>query len=152
MSRDLVWETYDRLGNGLTDGVDLRGVTTAADANADVDISYKPDCQRLSFLFMFSIPNMRVLHSFQNIFFHALRPSLSSSHTVYNHLPSNSLLTFAQRTELVEAKDEHRLVDLESEDLWLDEGQRLAVDLDEALALFAVGDCGGGLLLAEALD
>lgn len=27
----------DRLGNGLADGVDLRDVTTAADANADVD-------------------------------------------------------------------------------------------------------------------
>jgi len=27
-----------RLGNGLTDGVDLRGVTTTADADADVDV------------------------------------------------------------------------------------------------------------------
>lgn len=27
-----------RLGNGLTDGVDLRGVTTTGDADADVDV------------------------------------------------------------------------------------------------------------------
>ena len=31
--------TYDRLCNGLSDGVDLRGVTTASDAYADVDVS-----------------------------------------------------------------------------------------------------------------
>lgn len=55
-------------------------------------------------------------------------------------------------TELVEAEDEDRLVDLESKDLRLDERDGLAVDLDEALALLAVGDSGGGLLLAEALD
>lgn len=29
----------DGLGNGLADGVDLRGVTTTGDADADVDIS-----------------------------------------------------------------------------------------------------------------
>lgn len=57
-----------------------------------------------------------------------------------------------KRTELVKAEDEHRLVDLEAEDLRLDERERLAVDLDEALALLAVGDSGGGLLLAEALN
>jgi hypothetical protein len=36
--------------------------------------------------------------------------------------------------------------------LWLDERERLSVDLDQALALLAVGDSGGGLLLAEALN
>jgi len=41
---------------------------------------------------------------------------------------------------------------LESQDLRLDEGERLAVDFDEASSLFAVGDCGGSLFLAEALD
>ena len=40
---------------------------------------------------------------------------------------------------------------LESQDLRLDEGERLAVDFDEASSLFAVGDCGGSLFLAEAL-
>lgn len=30
----------DGLGNRLTDGIDLRGVTTAGDTDADVDISY----------------------------------------------------------------------------------------------------------------
>lgn len=55
-------------------------------------------------------------------------------------------------TELVESEDEDRLVDLESQNLRLNERQRLAVDLDEALAGLAVGDSGGGSLLAEALD
>ncbi len=34
----------DGFGNGLADGVDLRGVTTTGDANADVDIGC-PCCQ-----------------------------------------------------------------------------------------------------------
>lgn len=59
---------------------------------------------------------------------------------------------FVRHTELVEAEDEDRLVDLEAKDLRLDERERLAVDLDETLALLAVGDGSGGLLLSEALD
>ena len=35
-------------------------------------------------------------------------------------------------TELVNAEDQDWLVDLEAEDLWLDERERLAVDLDES--------------------
>jgi hypothetical protein len=38
------------------------------------------------------------------------------------------------RTELVNAEDEDGLVDLESEDLGLDEGKRLSVNLDETLS------------------
>ena len=56
------------------------------------------------------------------------------------------------RTELVETEEKDGLVDLEAKDGGLDEAQRLAVDLDEALALLAVCDSSGGLLLAEALD
>ena len=37
------------------------------------------------------------------------------------------------RTELVNAEDQDGLVDLESQDLGLDKGKRLSVDLDEAL-------------------
>jgi hypothetical protein len=51
-----------------------------------------------------------------------------------------------EHTELVEAEDEQRLVDLEAQDLRLDEGQRLSVDLDQTLpflqcpsAVFLVG-------------
>jgi hypothetical protein len=33
-------ETYDRLGDGLTDGVDLGSVSTTCDAHADIDICY----------------------------------------------------------------------------------------------------------------
>lgn len=80
------------LGDGLTDGVDLGGVTTTGDADADVDTG-----------------------------------------------------------ELVSADDQEGLVDLEAQDLRLDQREGLAVDLDEALALLAVGDSGGRLLLAEAL-
>jgi len=56
------------------------------------------------------------------------------------------------RTELVQTEEEDGLVDLEAQDGGLDEAQGLAVDLDEALALLAVRNSSGGLLLAEALD
>lgn len=38
------------------------------------------------------------------------------------------------RTELVNAEDQDRLVDLESQDLGLDQRKRLSVDLDETLS------------------
>lgn len=57
-----------------------------------------------------------------------------------------------RHTELVKTEDEDGLVDLEAQDLRLDKRQGLAVDLDQALAGLAVGDGGGRLLLAEALD
>lgn len=53
---------------------------------------------------------------------------------------------------LVKADDQKRLVNLVSKSGGLDEVERAAVDLDEALALDALGDGGGRLLLAEALD
>jgi hypothetical protein len=65
----------DGFGNGLADGVDLRGVTTTGDADADVDIS-----------------------------------------------------------ELVNTEDQDGLVNLESQDLGLDLGKRLSVNLDETLS------------------
>lgn len=43
--------------------------------------------------------------------------------------------------EGVLAEDEHRLEDLEAEELRLDELDGAAVDADEALALLADGDC-----------
>ena len=58
----------------------------------------------------------------------------------------------ARHTKLVQTQNEHRLVHLEAQDLRLDERERLAVDLDQALAGLAVRDSGRGLLLAEALD
>lgn len=33
-------EAYDRLGDGLADGVDLGSVTTTRDADPDVDVGY----------------------------------------------------------------------------------------------------------------
>jgi hypothetical protein len=84
----------DGFGNGLTDGVDLRSVSTTGDADADVDIS----C------------------------------SLQS-----DPIPSPIFTAFV-RTELVNAEDQDGLVDLESQDLGLDQGKRLSVDLDQTLS------------------
>jgi hypothetical protein len=83
------------LGNGLTDGVDLGDVSTAGDADADVDIG----CSYSQTLFL------------------------------------SCFLCFSGgvRTELVNAEDQDGLVDLESQDLGLDKGKRLSVDLDETL-------------------
>lgn len=83
----------DGLGDSLTDGIDLRSVTTTGDTDTDIDTS-----------------------------------------------------------ELVGTDDQERLVDLEAEDLRLNQGERLAIDLDEALALLALGDSSSRLLLAEALN
>lgn len=69
----------DALGNGLTDRIDLRGVTTTSNAHADVDLG-----------------------------------------------------------ELVESNDEERLVDLESQNLGLHEGERFAVHSDETFACLYV--------------
>ena len=79
----------------------------------------------------------------------APRPSLLSiaSHFFLPRFPLSDT-----RTELVQTEEEDGLVDLEAQDSGLDEAQGLAVDLDEALALLAVRDSSGGLLLAEALD
>ena len=81
---------------------------------------------------------------------HCRHPSnariLYSSLCVFHPCPPPSL------TKLVKAEKEDWLVDLESQDLWLDERKRLAVDLDQAFALLAVCDGSGSLLLAEALN
>lgn len=87
----------DGLGDGLADGVDLRGVTTTGDADADVDIG----CVVL----------------------------VTSSH--FN-------MRLRVRTELVKAEDEDGLVDLEAQNLGLDKGKRLSVDLDETLTSLGV--------------
>ena len=81
-----------RLGNGLSDSIDLGSVTTTGNADSDIDTG-----------------------------------------------------------ELVKADDKEGFVDLESEDFRLCESQRLAVNLDEALACLALGDRSSRLLLAEAL-
>lgn len=89
----------DGLGDGLADGVDLRGVTTTGDADADVDVG----CGGV--LVVLFVGGAK------------LRASMRGE----------------ERTELVEAEDQDGLVDLEAEDLGLDEGKRLSVDLDESL-------------------
>jgi hypothetical protein len=81
-------------GNGLADGVDLRDVSTARDADADVDVG----CPML-----------------------------------VRYSPRSDLWRRV-RTELVDAEDEDGLVDLESQDLGLDEGEGLSVNLDKTLS------------------
>lgn len=97
----------DGFGNGLADSVDLRSVSTAGDANADVDVGCQVR-QYLSFL-SYAILSMR---------------SVSSR-------------AWSVRTELVNTEDQDGLVDLEAQDVGGDEGKRLSVDLNEALASLA---------------
>jgi hypothetical protein len=96
----------DGLGDGLADSVDLRGVTTTGDADADVDVGWKV-LVLLDFCF----------HSSCAICSFAMR----------------CMVGCRVRTELVEAEDQDGLVDLEAKDLGLDKGKRLSVDLDETL-------------------
>lgn len=67
-----------------------------------------------------------------------------------SYIPTSSIRVL--RTKLVKAQDEDWLVHLEAQNLRLNQAERLAVDLDQTLALLAVGHRGRGLLLAEALD
>ena len=85
----------DRLGDGLADGVDLRGVTTTGDADTDVDTGEFVGSNDQDGL-------VDLVLSIMCPFF----------------FPGGSLLSY-----------------LEAEDLRLDQTQRLAVNLDEALSL-----------------
>lgn len=81
------------LGNSLSDGVDLRDVTTTGDSNSDVDVG-----------------------------------------------------------ELVQTGQQQWLVDLESQDLWLNQSDWGTVDLDQTLTGLNVGDGSSRLLLTESLE
>jgi hypothetical protein len=98
--KKLLWKgyTYDRLGNGLSDGVDLRCVSTTGNSYSDINAS-------CNILLVFVL--------FPKISLHA-------------------------HTEFVETEDEERLINLESEDFWLNEGEGLSVNLDKAFASLRV--------------
>lgn len=81
------------LGNGLSDGVNLRNVTTSGDLDSDVDV-----------------------------------------------------------LELVQASQRQWLVDLETQDLGLHQGDGSTVNFDQTLTGLNVGDGGGGLLLTKSLE
>jgi hypothetical protein len=121
-------------------------VTTTADTDTDVDAGCRIPVSQIFHHFPIVTPALPLL------FAHVL--PLSKSFAVLSSRFSAIPLpqTDKSHTELVEAEDENRLVDLESEDRRLNQGERSAVDLDETLALLAVGNCSGSLLLAEALD
>jgi hypothetical protein len=57
-----------------------------------------------------------------------------SCETVRYRSCSSLIVWRCVRTELVNAEDQDGLVDLESQDLGLDKGKRLSVDLDETLS------------------
>lgn len=80
------------LGNGLSDGVNLRNVTTTGDLDSDVDV-----------------------------------------------------------LELVQASQSQWLVNLETQDLWLHQGDRRTVNLDQTLTGLNVGNGGSGFLLTKSL-
>lgn len=82
----------DGLGDSLTDGIDLRCVSTTSNSDADIDVG-----------------------------------------------------------EFLETSNQEGFVDLESQDLGLNQVQRLSVDLDESFTSLAVGDGRSSLFLAEAL-
>lgn len=161
-SEDRFGETYNALGNGLTDGVDLGSVTTTTDTDADVNASCCSNSLAHVLLHGFSlISSIPWLPDFAtscilHLLLHANALPLEDP-SLPNPFPKSSLLppnipSRGRRTELVQTEEEDGLVDLEAQDRGLDEAQGLAVDLDEALAGLAVCDGGGGLLLAEALD
>lgn len=81
------------LSNGLSDGVNLRDVTTTRDSDSDVDV-----------------------------------------------------------LELVQTSQGQRLVNLETQDFWLDEGDWRTVNLDQTLAGLDVGHGGSGLFLTKSLE
>lgn len=81
------------LGNSLSDGVDLRDVTTTGDSNSDVDVG-----------------------------------------------------------KLVQTGQQQWLVNLESQDLWLNQSDWGTVDLDQTLTGLNVGDGSSRLLLTESLE
>lgn len=100
----------DRLGDGLADGVDLRGVTTTGDADADVDTGELVGTDDQEGLVDLVIRALEI--------------------TISNALPLCPwLLQRRGRCSGV------RKAYLEAEDLRLDQVEGLAVDLDEALAL-----------------
>jgi hypothetical protein len=109
----------DGFGDCLADGVDLGCVSTTGYADADIDIG----CNHKSETCPIAI-SLSILQSFR---------FMSSWRGIV-------------RTELVKTEDEDWFIDLESEDFRLNEGQRLSVDLDDALSCFAVCDSFSTLL------
>lgn len=90
-------------GDRLTDGVDLRSVTTSSNPDSDVDFGE----------FVETDNQERFVDLNETVLCEILT------------LPFFSHLTFGINS---------RIAYLESKDFWLDEGERFAIDLDEAFA------------------
>jgi hypothetical protein len=136
-------------------------VTTTTDADADVNAGCSSNS--LAYVLLEKSPVPFLIQSLpRTLAIPSIEPSSSLSQSLAAPCPSLLSITLHislprfplsyTRTELVQTEEEDGLVDLEAQNLGLNKAQGLAVDLDEALALLAVCDSSGGLLLAEALD
>ena len=111
----------DGLGDGLTDGVDLGGVTTTGDADTDVNTGE-----------LVNADDQEGLVDLSKFMSEKKLPIL-------NPLPC--LLTISFSCEIISIDTQQNFAGgcecayLEAEDLGLDQGEGLAVNLDEALAL-----------------
>jgi hypothetical protein len=108
----------DGLGDSLTDGVDLGGVTTTGDTDADVDTSELVSANDQEGLVDLSGCQVSIVVPW------------SSSRPPRNHCFTaiGFVVVFGEEGKVPSAY-------LEAEDLGLDQGEGLAVNLDEALAL-----------------
>jgi hypothetical protein len=110
----------DGLGDGLTDGVDLGSVTTTGDTDTDVDTSELVNADDQEGLVDLKNSNM---------YRQKLFPFVAS--------PVAIVACSSMRIHVVVggAEVDRACAYLEAEDLGLDQGEGLAVNLDEALAL-----------------
>lgn len=80
-----------------------------------------------------------------------LSDSLSDSVNLRDVTTTGDLNSNVDVLELVEADQGQWLVDLESQDLWLNQGDWGTVNLDQTLTGLDVGDGSSGLLLTKSL-
>ena len=111
------------LGNSLADGVDLRGVTTTGDADADVEVGELVKADNEEGL----VDLLR-----------GLLALVLSITTIFPHCPMGNNLEHAPSQSrgscwMVSFGGKAGMSYLEAQDLGLDQLQRAAVDLDEAL-------------------
>lgn len=96
-----------------------------------------------------------VLRSLVNVFLvvgnQTLGNSLSDGVNLGNVTTAGNLNSDVDVLELVQASQGQWLVDLETQDLWLNKGDRRTVNLDQTLTGLNVGNGSSGLLLTKSL-
>lgn len=122
----------DGLGDSLSDGVDLRSVTTTANTDTDVYTGEFVETDDQDWLVNLFVEKVRCAVRYcscnRHLFLPATLPCIP--------IPSCWFFRFLRISSGSRSFNLWAVVSyLESEDLWLNEGQWLAVNLDEALAL-----------------